>query len=354
MSAAVRRIASAPHAAKACTGWMHAGGYRMIGTGPSNTEEIENYFNVLQVDRQATSKDVQAAFRQAARTCHPDLHRADPTAEQRFRRCLLAYQVLSDPKARRCHELALDTSAAPGLRKAAHTMAFRSRAAASYDLSFWEALSPSHWRAIASAEAALAPLAAASPAAPAALRLARELETSLHQVYYGPDISHVPAQHLPPAFEAEHRSHPLAADLLQLVSGRTLLGSVRCTQQATLPAAEPPGSPCSSTTYGSTSRAAEAAPTAACHAHSPDGGSAVDPCAQLTSGAAARHVRAPASTPLRWAAWGHAQLRALEASLKPGVDEGPSAEATPAAVPAARELVFSLSGEDQVRPACRP
>lgn len=132
-----------------------------------------------------------------------------------------------------------------GPRVGKHSSLCRSRAADSYDLSFWEALSPSRWRAIASAEAKLVPPGGASVPARAAARLSHELEASLHQVYFGPDISQVPPEHLPPAFEAEHRSHPLAADLLQLVSGQTLLGSVRCAQQPALPAAQAPHRPAS-------------------------------------------------------------------------------------------------------------
>lgn len=62
------------------------------------------------------------------------------------------------------------------------------------------------------------------------------------QIHWGPSLAGLVEGCLPPAFEAEHRSWPDdGLDLLQLVSGPTILGSVRCSNAPLLPA---PGSGC--------------------------------------------------------------------------------------------------------------
>jgi molecular chaperone DnaJ len=58
-----------------------------------------DYYEVLGVPRDASDADVKKAFRQLARTLHPDVS-SEPGAEERFRECAEAYEVLSDPDSR--------------------------------------------------------------------------------------------------------------------------------------------------------------------------------------------------------------------------------------------------------------
>ncbi len=58
-----------------------------------------DYYEVLGVSRNATSEEVQQAYRKLARQYHPDIN-SDPQAEERFKELNEAYQVLSDPKTR--------------------------------------------------------------------------------------------------------------------------------------------------------------------------------------------------------------------------------------------------------------
>ena len=54
-----------------------------------------DYYEVLDVDRSATEKDLKNAFRRLARKYHPD--RSDePDAEEKFKEIQEAYAVLSD------------------------------------------------------------------------------------------------------------------------------------------------------------------------------------------------------------------------------------------------------------------
>lgn len=58
-----------------------------------------DYYDVLGVSRDATTEQIQHAFRTLARKFHPDVNK-DPTAEDRFKEVNEAYHVLSDPETR--------------------------------------------------------------------------------------------------------------------------------------------------------------------------------------------------------------------------------------------------------------
>ncbi|MBM3939857.1 MAG: J domain-containing protein [SAR202 cluster bacterium] len=55
-----------------------------------------DYYETLGVPRNATEKDIRAAYRRLARQYHPDVNPGDKTAEARFKEINEAYQVLSN------------------------------------------------------------------------------------------------------------------------------------------------------------------------------------------------------------------------------------------------------------------
>jgi len=61
--------------------------------------EYKDYYKILGVDKNATEKQIKAAFRKLARQYHPDMN-PDPSAEARFKEINEAYEVLSDPEKR--------------------------------------------------------------------------------------------------------------------------------------------------------------------------------------------------------------------------------------------------------------
>ncbi|HTW20787.1 MAG TPA: DnaJ C-terminal domain-containing protein [Mycobacteriales bacterium] len=62
-----------------------------------------DFYDVLGVPRNADAKQIQRTYRKLARQFHPDVNK-DPAAEERFKEISEAYDVLSDPDARRRYD----------------------------------------------------------------------------------------------------------------------------------------------------------------------------------------------------------------------------------------------------------
>lgn len=62
-----------------------------------------DYYDALGVSRDASSEELQQAFRKLARQYHPDVNK-DPGAEERFKEINEAYSVLSDPGTRKRYD----------------------------------------------------------------------------------------------------------------------------------------------------------------------------------------------------------------------------------------------------------
>ena len=63
-----------------------------------------DYYEILGVERGATTEDLKRAYRKSAMKYHPDRNPDDPEAGKRFRECAEAFEVLSDPQKRQRYD----------------------------------------------------------------------------------------------------------------------------------------------------------------------------------------------------------------------------------------------------------
>jgi molecular chaperone DnaJ len=64
----------------------------------------KDYYSILGVNRNASDKEIKAAFRRLARQYHPDVNPGNKAAEEKFKEINLAFEVLSDPDKRKKYD----------------------------------------------------------------------------------------------------------------------------------------------------------------------------------------------------------------------------------------------------------
>ncbi len=65
---------------------------------------VDDYYSILGVNRNASSEDIQKAYRKLARKHHPDLADDKDAAKEKFQKIQHAYDVLSDDKKRQLYD----------------------------------------------------------------------------------------------------------------------------------------------------------------------------------------------------------------------------------------------------------
>ena len=56
----------------------------------------QDYYEVLGISKSASQAEIKKAYRKMAIKYHPDKNRDDKNAEEKFKLCAEAYEVLSD------------------------------------------------------------------------------------------------------------------------------------------------------------------------------------------------------------------------------------------------------------------
>lgn len=64
-----------------------------------------DYYEVFDVNRNASPEDIKRAYRKIAMKFHPDKNLGDKAAEEKFKEASNAYEVLSDPEKRKIYDL---------------------------------------------------------------------------------------------------------------------------------------------------------------------------------------------------------------------------------------------------------
>jgi curved DNA-binding protein CbpA len=117
-------------------------------------------YDILGVPQNANDAAIKTAFHRTAKACHPDLNADDPTAEQRLRQAVAAYEVLKNPQQR----AALDLHLKAYRRKRAQRFAVPTLAglasAGAVAVVVWLSVSPSHTEFVSSLRDQRLPLAA--------------------------------------------------------------------------------------------------------------------------------------------------------------------------------------------------
>jgi len=66
--------------------------------------KFKEYYNILNVDRDATNKEIKKAYRRLAAQYHPDKTKGDKVSEEKFKEISEAYQVLGNPEKRKQYD----------------------------------------------------------------------------------------------------------------------------------------------------------------------------------------------------------------------------------------------------------
>ena len=66
--------------------------------------EKRDYYEVLEVAKNATPEEIKKAYRKKAIQYHPDKNPGDKVAEEKFKEAAEAYEVLSDPQKRQRYD----------------------------------------------------------------------------------------------------------------------------------------------------------------------------------------------------------------------------------------------------------
>jgi curved DNA-binding protein CbpA len=101
-------------------------------------------YDVLGVRQNASDETIKAAFHRTAKACHPDLNAADPTAEERLREAVAAYQLLKSPEQRAAFDLQLRTRRRRKARQFAMPALAGLASAGAVAFVVWLSVSPSH------------------------------------------------------------------------------------------------------------------------------------------------------------------------------------------------------------------
>src|SRR5262245_41315296 len=135
-------------------------------------------YDILGVRRNASDETIRAAFRKAAKACHPDLNPRDRTAQQRLIQVIAAYRILKSPPHRAAYDQYLRQRRRERARRFAVDGVAALVGASVTSLAVWLWVSPSNTR---EASKQTPHVAAAMDSESANKQMARADDPSMHQ-----------------------------------------------------------------------------------------------------------------------------------------------------------------------------
>ncbi|KAL6637907.1 hypothetical protein ACP70R_025479 [Stipagrostis hirtigluma subsp. patula] len=187
-------------------------------------EELEgkSAYEVLGVGEGSSTAEIKASFHRLAKETHPDV--AAAAGSRRFLQILAAYEILSDSQKRAHYDSYLRSQRRvmqkhPRPSQYVYPSGLGSGIMAARESNVVEWLK---WYRLTIDDIVTKKRVATGSGY--FDRLESELYTAIHAAYYGPDVESMDL--LPDCFEAEERSVCETPELLHLVSGRDLFGTV--------------------------------------------------------------------------------------------------------------------------------
>ena len=67
-----------------------------------------NFYNILEISKDSSLLEIKKSFKRLAHKYHPDKNFGDKDCEEKFKRILEAYEVLSDDEKREIYDLSIE------------------------------------------------------------------------------------------------------------------------------------------------------------------------------------------------------------------------------------------------------
>ena len=79
-----------------------------------------DYYEILGINRDSDDDDIKKAYRKLAMKYHPDRNPDNPKAEEHFKECKEAYEILSDSRKRAAYDQHGHAGVDPNMHEGAH------------------------------------------------------------------------------------------------------------------------------------------------------------------------------------------------------------------------------------------